>query len=135
MRISIDPELQAKSPRASLGVVIANVRVGDTPREVQDAMIASEARIRELPEPRAVLASPAILATRNGYRSLGKDPARYRGSAEALLRRVVSGKNLPHINIVVDISNLVSVQSRLSIGFFDPRQDPRGHVFLARPPR
>jgi DNA/RNA-binding domain of Phe-tRNA-synthetase-like protein len=119
MRISIDPELKAKAPRASLGVVIANVRVGDTPREVQEAMIASEARIRELPEPRAVLESDAIVAARNGYRSLGKDPARYRGSAEALLRRVVSGKNLPHINIVVDISNLVSVQSRLSIGLYD----------------
>jgi DNA/RNA-binding domain of Phe-tRNA-synthetase-like protein len=119
MRISIDPQLKARSPRASLGVVIADVRVGDTPAEVQDAMIASEARIRELPEPRAVLESPAILATRNGYRSLGKDPARYRGSAEALLRRVLSGKNLPHINVVVDIINLVSLQSRLSIGLYD----------------
>ena len=119
MRISIDPELKAKSPHVALGAVKASVRVGDSPAELLDAMTAAEAKIHELPEPRTVLESPPILATRAGYRALGKDPARYRGSAEALLRRILSGKNLPHINIVVDIINLVSVHSRLSIGLYD----------------
>lgn len=119
MHISIDPGLKAKSPRVALGVVTASVHVGDSPAELLDAMLAAEAKIRELPEPRAVLESPPILATRAGYRSLGKDPARYRGSAEALLRRILSGKNLPHINVVVDIINLVSVHSRLSIGLYN----------------
>jgi DNA/RNA-binding domain of Phe-tRNA-synthetase-like protein len=119
MRISIDPELKAKSPRVALGVVSASIRVGDSPAELLEAMTAAEAKINELPEPRAVLESPPVLATRAGYRAFGKDPARYRGSAEALLRRVLSGKNLPHINVVVDIINLVSVHSRLSIGLYD----------------
>src|SRR5277367_898128 len=119
MRISIDSRLKAKSPHLALGVVTASVRVGDSPAELLDAMSAAETRIHERPEPRAVLEAPAILATRAGYRALGKDPARYRGSAEALLRRILSGKNLPHINIVVDIINLVSVHSRLSIGLYD----------------
>src|ERR1700686_357664 len=114
MPISIDPELKAKSPRVALGVVSASIRVGDSPAELLEAMTAAEAKINELPEPRAVLESPPVLAPRAGYRALGKDPARYRGSAEALLRRVLSGKNLPHINVVVDIINLVSVHSRLS---------------------
>jgi len=119
MRISIDLELKAKAPRVALGVVTASVRVGDSPAELLEAMAAAETKIHELPEPRAALESPAILATRAGYRALGKDPARYRGSAEALLRRVLSGKNLPHINVVVDIINLVSAHSRLSIGLYD----------------
>ncbi len=72
-----------------------------------------------LPEPRAVLESPQILATRSAYKALGKDPARYRGSAEALLRRVISGKGLPQINAVVDVINLVSVESRLPVGLYD----------------
>jgi DNA/RNA-binding domain of Phe-tRNA-synthetase-like protein len=75
--------------------------------------------ILRLPEPRAVLESPQILATRAAYKALGKDPARYRGSAEALLRRVIAGKGLPRINAVVDIINLVSVESRLPIGLYD----------------
>ena len=66
-----------------------------------------------------MLESPQILATRAAYKALGKDPARYRGSAEALLRRVIAGKGLPRIDAVVDIINLVSVESRLPIGLYD----------------
>ncbi|MGB7613389.1 MAG: phenylalanine--tRNA ligase beta subunit-related protein, partial [Candidatus Acidiferrum sp.] len=69
--------------------------------------------------PKAVLESAAILATRAGYKALGKDPARYRGSAEALLRRVIAGKGLPRINNVVDAINLVSVESRMPVGLYD----------------
>jgi DNA/RNA-binding domain of Phe-tRNA-synthetase-like protein len=62
---------------------------------------------------------PAIEASRKAYRACGKDPARYRLSAEALLRRVVSGKGLYQINNVVDQLNLVSVTSGFSIGGYD----------------
>jgi len=64
-----------------------------------------------------------VETTRKAYKALGKDPARYRGSAEALLRRVVAGKGLPQINAVVDVINLLSVESRLPIGLYD-----LGHV-------
>jgi DNA/RNA-binding domain of Phe-tRNA-synthetase-like protein len=72
-----------------------------------------------LPDPRSLLESPKILATRAGYKALGKDPARYRGSAEALLRRILSGKGFPQVNSVVDVINLISVESRLPIGLYD----------------
>src|SRR5580658_7562391 len=75
--------------------------------------------ILKLPYPRGVLESGGITATRAAYKALGKDPARYRGSAEALLRRIIAGKSLPRINAVVDIINLVSVESRLPIGLYD----------------
>jgi DNA/RNA-binding domain of Phe-tRNA-synthetase-like protein len=75
--------------------------------------------IWKLPESRVVLESPQIVRTRAAYKALGKDPARYRGSAEALLRRVIAGKGLPQINVVVDVINLVSVESRLPIGLYD----------------
>jgi DNA/RNA-binding domain of Phe-tRNA-synthetase-like protein len=65
------------------------------------------------------LESPNITATRAAYKALGKDPARYRGSAEALLRRVIAGKGSPQINAVVDVINLVSIESRLPIGLYD----------------
>ena len=72
-----------------------------------------------MPEPRRVLESGQVAATRAAYKALGKDPARYRGSAEALLRRIIAGKGLPRINSVVDIINLVSVESRLPVGLYD----------------
>jgi DNA/RNA-binding domain of Phe-tRNA-synthetase-like protein len=75
-----------------------------------------------LPDPAALLASPQIRATRAAYKALGKDPARYRGSAEALLRRIIAGKGLPKINVVVDAINLLSVESRLPVCLFDLAQ-------------
>lgn len=131
MRITIDPALKTKCPRAALACVTANVRTGDTPAPLTEAMNSRVAEILKLPEPRAVLESPSILATRAGYKALGKDPARYRGSAEALLRRVISGKGLPQINSVVDVINLVSVESRLPIGLYDRSQLSGDIVFRA----
>jgi DNA/RNA-binding domain of Phe-tRNA-synthetase-like protein len=95
------------------------VVTADSPTPLLEEMKARETKILSLPEPRAVLESPPIRTTRSGYKALGKDPARYRGSAEALLRRILSGKNFPQINSVVDIINLVSVESRLPIGLYD----------------
>jgi DNA/RNA-binding domain of Phe-tRNA-synthetase-like protein len=90
-----------------------------SPAVLVEELRSCEQRVLKLPEPRAVLESPQILATRAAYKALGKDPARYRGSAEALLRRVIAGKGLPQINAVVDAINVVSVESRLPIGLYD----------------
>jgi DNA/RNA-binding domain of Phe-tRNA-synthetase-like protein len=117
--VSIDEELKKKCPRAALGCVRAAVTASAASAELIGEMDATVAKILALPEPKAVLEGPAVLATRRGYKTLGKDPARYRGSAEALLRRVISGKGLPQINAVVDVINLVSVESRLPIGLYD----------------
>jgi len=62
---------------------------------------------------------PAIKETKEAYRKLGKDPSRYRPSAEALTRRIVKGKDLFWINNIVDILNLISLESGFSIGGYD----------------
>lgn len=110
---------------------MARVEAGDSPAGLGDELRACEERIVKLPEPRAALEAAAILATRAAYKTLGKDPARYRGSAEALLRRVIAGKGLPRINAVVDAINLVSVESRLSIGLYDLEHVSGDIVFRA----
>lgn len=119
MRVTIDEELKKKCTRTALGCVTANVEAPASWALLTEEIRARENEILKLPEPRAVLESPQILATRAAYKALGKDPARYRGSAEALLRRVIAGKGLPQINAVVDVINLVSVERRLSIGLYD----------------
>src|SRR6201993_217838 len=119
MEIRIASELKAKCPKAALGCVEAEVETGATPPGLDEALRSCEERIAKLPEPRAVLEASSIVATRAGYKALGKDPARYRGSAEALLRRLISGKGVPRINNVVDVINLVSLESRLPIGLYD----------------
>jgi DNA/RNA-binding domain of Phe-tRNA-synthetase-like protein len=60
-----------------------------------------------------------ISQMRRLYKKLGKDPNRYRPSAEALTRRILQGKSLYRINTLVDLINLVSLKTGLSIGGFD----------------
>jgi DNA/RNA-binding domain of Phe-tRNA-synthetase-like protein len=127
--LTIDPVLKQKCPRASLGFLTARVVTRETPPALLEEMKLRETEILHLPEPRTLLESPKILATRSGYKALGKDPARYRGSAEALLRRILSGKGFPQINSVVDIINLISVESRLPIGLYDMAQVKGDIVF------
>lgn len=119
MGVTIARELKAKCPGVALGCIAARVEAPASPAGLLEELRACERNILKLPEPRAVLESPQITATRAGYKALGKDPARYRGSAEALLRRVIAGKGLPQINAVVDAINLVSVESRLPVGLYD----------------
>ena len=61
----------------------------------------------------------SIAATRNVYKSCGKDPSRYRPASEALIRRMLQGKELYQIDTLVDLINLASIAFGYSIGGFD----------------
>lgn len=63
-----------------------------------------------------------ILATRNAYKKFGKDPNRYRPSAEALCRRILRDLPLYKIDTLVDLINLVSIRTGYSIGGFDAQK-------------
>lgn len=60
-----------------------------------------------------------IEATRRVYRACGKDPSRYRPASEALIRRMLQGKDLYQIDTLVDLVNLASIAFGYSIGGFD----------------
>ncbi|MFZ5967213.1 MAG: B3/4 domain-containing protein [Bacillota bacterium] len=60
-----------------------------------------------------------IKEARAVYRKLGKDPARYRLSSEALIRRVLKEKGLYQVNNVVDINNLISLLSYCPVCTYD----------------
>ena len=121
MRIEIDDELKRRAPGASLGVLTATVAVTAHDealwREI-DARVAALVRRFASTE---IASIPEIAATRAAYKALGKDPSRYRGSAEALSRRIAQGKGLYRVNTVVDVNNLVSLETFYSIGLYDLR--------------
>ena len=62
---------------------------------------------------------PNIKESRAAYKALGKDPSRYRVSSEALIRRIGQGKGLYEVNTVVDVNNLISIESGFSAGSYD----------------
>src|SRR5260370_37252266 len=118
LQVKIDAALKKKCPRTALACITARVEAGASPEALLKEMKVRETEIQRLPFPRGVLAAPQVEATPLAYKALGKDPSRYRGSAEALLRRMVAGKGFPQINAVVDVINLVSVESRLPVGLY-----------------
>jgi DNA/RNA-binding domain of Phe-tRNA-synthetase-like protein len=117
--VSINPALKARVPNLALGCVSARVIVEKHNqafwREIDQYLAHLTASIK----PEQTNSIPQIAAMRSAYKALGKDPSRYRGSAEALLRRVLSGKGLYQINSVVDINNLVSLESLNPAGTYD----------------
>jgi DNA/RNA-binding domain of Phe-tRNA-synthetase-like protein len=99
--------------------VCATVRVEKHNAALWDEIRAHLAHLTATVKPEQINTVRQIAAMRNAYKALGKDPSRYRGSSEALLRRVLSGKGLYHINSVVDINNLVSLESLNPAGTYD----------------
>ena len=117
--LSIENLVKEKCPTLELGLIRCSVIIEkDYPQLLQ--FINSELSIlQQKIKIEDIAKLPTIQSSRKGYKALGKDPARYRLSAEALLRRVVKGKGLYHINNVVDLLNLVSAKTGYSIGGYD----------------
>jgi DNA/RNA-binding domain of Phe-tRNA-synthetase-like protein len=64
---------------------------------------------------------PSLSAWRSAFRGFGVDPTQYRSAAEALLRRLTKKGDIPSINTLVDLGNLVSIRYALPTAVFDTR--------------
>ncbi|MCU4176586.1 B3/B4 domain-containing protein [Carboxylicivirga sp. N1Y90] len=119
MTITIDPFIKETLPDLLLGGFIFDIEVkassDDLMKLLNDEIKVLEPKLT----PESIREMDTVKANKNAYRALGKDPNRYRPSAEALLRRVANGKGLYHINNVVDILNLISVKTGYSICGYD----------------
>lgn len=63
--------------------------------------------------------NPVIQTTKNLYKELGKDPARFRPSSDSLWRRVAKGSGLYQVNTLVDLNNFLSLKYHLPFGSYD----------------
>lgn len=117
--ICIDKSIRAVLPDINVASYQCSVLV--KPAGEDFLMLAKKITddIRERMSVENISKLPAIHNARKAYRVTGKDPARYRVSAEALLRRVVNGKGLYQVSNVVDAINLASIQTGVSIGGYD----------------
>lgn len=119
MQIIISDEIQRICPSLTLGIVQAKVTNSPTSQLLSDEMASLETGFRQDYTLDQLNKRPAILATRLAYKALGKEPGRYRPSAEALCRRILREIPLYRVDTLVDIINIVSVKTGFSIGAFD----------------
>lgn len=117
--VHIGAELQKINPSMALGIIECRVRNSDHSAELWNEIQEITQQVRESLTFESIKDQPQIAATRSMYSACGKDPSRYRPSAEALMRRIVKGQDLYRINTLVDLINLVSLKTGYSIGGFD----------------
>ena len=110
------PRVIGRFPTVRAGVVWARGVDNRTPNAALAAAFRAEqtaARIRLASTPLAEL--PSIAAWRRTFSAFGVSPTKHRNAAEALLRRLTKHGDLPEINPLVDLGNLVSIRHALPV--------------------
>lgn len=119
MQLSFEKAIVEAAPALEVVLLEADVVNSPTGDALWTEMERAAALVREKYQLPEIKERPAIAATRAAYKALGKEPNRYRPSAEALCRRLVKGMELYRTTALVDIINIVSVATGYSIGGFD----------------
>jgi len=103
-----------------IGLLVAkNVNNRTSSLEIEQAMRQVEREARAIYKLEEIGMMPKILDWRAAYQKFGSKPSLFKSSVEALLRRVLQDKDLPHISPLVDAYNLVSIKYVIPAGAND----------------
>ena len=133
-RFRYDPAIIEAFPAIVGGVIHAQgVSNGPASDDLGTIFGAEQRTVRERIGEGPLSELATLAAWRAVFRGFGVNPTKYRSAAEALLRRLTKQGELPSINTLVDIANLVSIRYALPVAVFDQRAVTRGTtVRLAR---
>ncbi len=121
-RFGYDHEILERYPTVVGGVIHADGVINrPAPAELTAAFQAEQASVRVRLGETPLSELPTLAAWRGVFRSFGVDPTKYRSAAEALLRRLTKQGELPSIDALVDLANLVSIRYALPVAVFDQR--------------
>lgn len=116
------PDILARYPDIVGGVIIAhNLSNGPTPERLLAAYQAEQKATLQRIGDTPLSKLPSLAAWRSAFRAFGVEPTQYRSAAEALLRRLTKKGDIPSINMLVDIGNLVSIRYALPVAVVDTR--------------
>ena len=119
MKVIVSQEIERACP-AFVGACV-EAQVVNTPynEALWQEIEAMGERFRQELTTESLKDMTSIAATRRVYKACGKDPSRYRPASEALIRRMLQGKELYQRDTLVDLVNLASIAFGYSIGGFD----------------
>ena len=117
-----DAAILERFPQTVGGVIIAKGMSNGASNEAllqayQDEQQAVIERIGDT----ALSDLPTLSAWRSTFSAFGVNPTKTRSAPEALLRRLTKKGDIPSINTLVDIGNLVSIRYGLPVAVFDIR--------------
>jgi DNA/RNA-binding domain of Phe-tRNA-synthetase-like protein len=115
-----DPAITERFPAVRAGVVEASGLLnGPSPGELTDPYRTEQAAALKRLAETSISEIPSIGAWRRGFSAFGVKPTQHRSAAEALLRRLDKSGDIPSINILVDIGNLISIRYAVPVAVFD----------------
>ena len=132
MKVTIDSSVKEKVESVRLGCLVYDVKVKEKNEDLWEKL-ENEIfpQLISIIEEKGINGVENIFSSKKAYKSLGKDPNRYRVSSEALYRRVKQGKGLYQINTVVDTNNLISLETGFSVGSYDLK-NVKGDIVLRK---
>lgn len=117
-----DNELLARFPHTVGGVILAEGMTNQpTPPALAERYLAEQRAVIERIGNTPLSEIRSLSAWRSTFRQFGTEPTKYRSAPEALLRRLTKKGDIPLINTLVDIGNLVSIRYGLPVAVFDTR--------------
>ena len=119
IQIELSTEIKTACPELTVLAIACRVKNSPSDGALWQEIAAEEAAVKAACRLEEVNKWAPIKATRTAYKRLGKDPNRYRPSAEALRRRILRELPLYRIDTLVDLINLVAIRTGYSIGGFD----------------
>ncbi|MCB1074801.1 MAG: lysine--tRNA ligase [Simkania sp.] len=131
MNFYIEPAVLEKFPHLKVGVLIVKgVNNHGAHEEIQQIVATETQALQKKYENLDLNQVPKIADWRAAYKAFGYKPSTYRCSVEALLRRLIQGKELPNINPIVNLYNYISVKHGLPAGA-DDLDKVEGNIRLA----
>lgn len=116
------PDILTRYPDVVGGVILARgMTNGPTPASLQEAYQAEQQATLKRIVDTPLSQIKSLAAWRSALRGFGVEPTQYRSAAEALLRRLTKKGDIPSINLLVDLGNLVSIRYALPVAVFDTR--------------
>lgn len=113
----ISTEIFDKYPGYSRGVVLAfDVKNDSSPEMLTRLLREAEASVRSNAILESIAEHPRIKCWREAYKAFGAKPSEFRSSIEAMARRALRGDQLPSINPLVDIGNIISLRHLVPTG-------------------
>lgn len=115
-----DEKVPERFPTIEAGVVHATglSNAPSSPRLLEEYRAEQRAASERL-EASTIAEIPSISAWRRVFTDFGTRSTQYRNAAEALLRRLSRHGDIPAINTLVDIGNLVSIRYAMPLAVFD----------------
>ncbi|MBC7812210.1 MAG: hypothetical protein H7175_13730 [Burkholderiales bacterium] len=120
MTFQYHPDILARFPAVTGGVILARgMHNGPTPDDLLAAYQAEQQAVIASIGSKPLSEIESLSAWRSTFRAFGVEPTQYRSAAEALLRRLTKKGDIPSINLLVDIGNLVSIRYALPVAVVD----------------